>query len=316
MNNERNFFDEDNDGLMVADEKSALIPETDNGFKASSTSRHGAIVTRIALGVLVFVIVLIVAVLAQSVLLGVVGFFLGLIAFVCCHVIMEWERAVVVRFGRFHRVVEPGIVFTIPFVDSFAAVVDTRMRSTAFRAERVLTSDLVPVNVDAVLFWGVFDARLASFEVRNFERLVFWVAQTTLRDVMGSTSIAQLSTRRVQIDKEVAEILERKTSEWGIAVTSVEIRDIVIPESLQDTLSIEAQAKQEYNARVILAEAEKEVADMFMQAAEIYRKDDGGMQLRAMDMVYNGVKEKGGLVVIPSAVSEAFEGLGDIVTKK
>ena len=186
------------------------------------------------------------------------------------------------------------------------------MRSTAFKAEHVLTADLVPVDVDAVLFWTVWDAGKACTEVKNFVRLVYWVAQTTLRDVMGSVNIAQLSTRREQIDKEVADILDKKTNEWGITVVSVEIRDIEIPEDLQEALSAEARAEREYNARVILAEVEKEISEMFVDAARTYGREDAALQLRAMSFVADSVKEKGGLVVVPSAISEAFEGLEKI----
>ncbi len=228
------------------------------------------------------------------------------------HVVLEWERTVVLRFGKFNRVAGPGLIFMIPFVEYSAATVDLRMRSTAFKAEHVLTSDLVPVDVDAVLFWMVWDAGKACSEIRNYERLVYWVAQTTLRDVMGGVGIAQMGVRRTQIDKEVASILERKTSEWGITIVSVEIRDIEIPADLQEALSAEARAEREYNARIILAEVEKEVSEMFVDAARTYKKEDAALQLRAMSFVADSVKEKGGLVVVPSALSEAFEGLEKI----
>ena len=168
-----------------------------------------------------------------------------------------------------------------------------RMRSTAFKAEHVLTADLVPVNVDAVLFWTVWDAGKACSEVKNYVRLVYWAAQTTLRDVMGAV----------------------KTNEWGITVVSVEIRDIEIPDELQESLSAEARAEREYNARVILAEVEKEISEMFVDAARTYGREDAALQLRAMSFVSDSVREKGGLVVIPSALSEAFEGLENIAKK-
>lgn len=146
-----------------------------------------------------------------------------------------------------------------------------RMRSTTFRAEHVLTADLVPADVDAVLFWTIWDAGKACSEIQGYERLVYWVAQTTLRDVMGAVNIAQLSTRRKQIDKEIADILEKKTNEWGITVVSVEIRDITIPDDLQESLSAEARAEREYNARIILAEVEKEISEMLVDAATTYK---------------------------------------------
>ena len=241
--------------------------------------------------------------------MGVLG---AAVLFSCMHVVLEWERTVVLRFGKFNRVAGPGLIFMIPFVEYSAATVDLRMRSTAFKAEHVLTSDLVPVDVDAVLFWMVWDAGKACSEIRNYDRLVYWVAQTTLRDVMGGVGIAQMGVRRTQIDKEVASILERKTSEWGITIVSVEIRDIEIPADLQEALSAEARAEREYNARIILAEVEKEVSEMFVDAARTYKKEDAALQLRAMSFVADSVKEKGGLVVVPSALSEAFEGLEKI----
>lgn len=309
MLEERAFFDENRtDSAPVASSGyEANISETEDGFKSTSTTRGGAYSPRLLLSVAIGFTVELFALYEQSVGLAFLGLMAGFIAYNCFHVVLEWERGIVLRFGKLHKVAQPGLVVTIPFVDSFAAIVDMRMRSTAFRAERVLTSDLVPVNVDAVLFWGVFDAGKASAEVRNYERLVFWVAQTTLRDVMGGVDIAQLSTRRTQIDREVADILEQKTSEWGISVTSVEIRDIVVPEALQEALSAEARAKQEYQARVVRAEAEREAADMFVEAAEIYKADPVAMELRAMDFVYEGVKEKGSLVVVPSGLAQAFE---------
>ncbi|MEG0375163.1 MAG: slipin family protein [Raoultibacter sp.] len=288
------------------------ITEVDNGFEETATSRFGAVLLRwiISLGVAGCFIAL--AVVFSSVALAVVGVVAGVVLFSCAHVMLEWERAVVLRLGRFNRVAGPGLIFMIPFIEYSSATVDLRMRSTAFKAEHVLTSDLVPVDVDAVLFWMVWDAGKACSEIRNYERLVFWIAQTTLRDVMGSVGIAQMGVRRAQIDKEIADILERKTSEWGITIVSVEIRDIEIPAELQESLSAEARAEREYNARIILAEVEKEVSEMFVDAARIYKQEDAALQLRAMSFVSESVKDKGGLVVIPSALSEAFEGLGKL----
>ena len=281
-----------------------------------TTSRAGAVVLR----ALIAAAPVVAGALASSavwphplwwlcVLLGVI---VGAVLLGCTHVVLEWERAVVLRAGRFHRVAGPGLVFMAPLVDSVTATVDMRMRSTAFKAEHVLTADLVPVDVDAVLFWTVWDAEKACVEVKNYERLIYWVAQTTLRDVMGAVDIAQLSTRRTQIDKEVADILESKTNEWGITVTAVEIRDIEVPADLQESLSAEARAERERNARMILAEAEKDVSDLFGEAARTYGNEDAALQLRAMSIVGDSVKEKGGYIVVPSALTEAFEGLSKV----
>lgn len=180
----------------------------------------------------------------------------------------------------------------------------------------MLTSDLVPINVDAVLFWLVWDAGKACTEIRNFEKSVFWISQTTLRDVIGGMSIAEMSTRRVHLDKEVKGILESKMKDWGITAVSVEIRDIVIPVELQDAMSTEAQAEREYSARIILAEVEKEISEMFVDAAKIYKQEESALQLRAMSFVSSSVKDKGGLVVIPSALSDAFNGLEQLTKGK
>ena len=278
-------------------------------------SRNGAVVFAIVVFLAAFGIVLAIAEYGLggvSLAALIVAVVVGWLAANSVHIVLEWEKAVVLRFGKFNRVAGPGLVFMIPLVEYAASTVDMRMRSTAFKAEHVLTADLVPVNVDAVLFWTVWDAGTACTEVKNYANMVYWVAQTTLRDVMGGVAIAQLSTRRTQIDQEVADILERKTREWGVTVTSVEIRDIEIPGDLQEALSAEARAEREYNARIILAEVEKEVSEMFVDAARTYGREDAALQLRAMSFVSESVKEKGGLVVVPSALSEAFEGLEKI----
>lgn len=310
MGEKKSYFDEELD----ASADDAVIA-TEAQFDEAVTSRVGATSLRWVITLTVFALFALAAWVLRLPALAVAGALGAVVLFSCMHVVLEWERAVVLRFGKFNRVAGPGLIFMIPLVEYSAATVDMRMRSTAFKAEHVLTADLVPVNVDAVLFWTVWDAGKACSEVKNFVRLVYWVAQTTLRDVMGAVNIAQLSTRREQIDREVADILERKTNEWGITVVSVEIRDIEIPDELQESLSAEARAEREYNARVILAEMEKEISEMFVDAARTYGREDAALQLRAMSFVSDSVKEKGGLVVIPSALSEAFEGLEGLAKK-
>lgn len=292
---------------LTTDEEEAVAQEA--GFRGDATKRSGTLVLRLALPVAALVLGVLVCVMLKSWIPVVLGLAVAALFFSCTHVVLEWERAVILRAGRFHRVAGPGFVFMLPVIDSVTAIVDMRMRSTTFRAEHVLTADLVPVDVDAVLFWTIWDAEKACSEVKNYVRLVYWVAQTTLRDVMGAVTIAQLSTRRTQIDKEVADILETKTNEYGITVLSVEIRDIEVPEDLQESLSAEARAERECNARIIKAEVEKEISEMMVEAARIYGREDSALQLRAMSFVSESVQERGGLVVIPSALSEAFEGL-------
>ncbi|HBT95040.1 MAG TPA: hypothetical protein DEB24_02545 [Coriobacteriia bacterium] len=281
-------------------------------FEETSTSRSGATVFRVSVSIIVLMIFTTIAWLQKSPVYVIGGLLAAALLFYSVHIILEWERAMVLRFGKLNRMRGPGLFFTIPFVEYVTAIVDLRLRSTVFKAERVLTSDLVPVNVDAVLFWLVYDAKKACAEIRSFEKSVFWISQTTLRDVIGGMSIAQMSTRRVQLDKEVKTALEQKMTDWGVTAVSVEIRDIEIPPELQDAMSVEAQAEREYNARVILAEVEKEISEMFVDAARTYKEEEGAMQLRAMSFVSNSVKDKGGLVVVPSALSDAFDGLSKI----
>lgn len=311
MVDKKSYFDEvsetNKEGLLFGEE----VFSDNDGL----VNRAGAIALRWAATLLVFAVFAVVAWATQLIWVGVVGVLAAALIFCCIHVVLEWERAVVLRFGKFNRVSGPGLIFMIPLIEYSAATIDMRIRSTTFKAEHVLTADLVPVNVDAVLFWTVWDAEKACSEVQNFVELVYWIAQTTLRDVLGSINIAQLSTRREQIDDEIADILEHKTNEWGITVVGVEIRDIEIPDDLQESLSAEARAEREYNARVILAEVEKEISEMFVEAARTYGREDAALQLRAMSFVSDSVKEKGGLVVIPSALSEAFEGLEGLIKK-
>ena len=221
------------------------ITEIDEVFEDAATSRFGAGFLRWIITFAVAAAFAAIAFLTQQPAWGIVGVLGAAVFFSCMHVVLEWERTVVLRFGKFNRVAGPGLIFMIPFVEYSAATVDLRMRSTAFKAEHVLASDLVPVDVDAVLFWMVWDAGKACSEIRNYERLVYWVAQTTLRDVMGGVGIAQMGARRTQIDKEVASILERKTSEWGITIVSVEMARHRDPRRPAGKLALSAEARAE-----------------------------------------------------------------------
>ena len=176
----------------------------------------------------------------------------------------------VLRFGKFNRVAGPGLIFMIPLVEYSAATVDMRMRSTAFKAEHVLTADLVPVNVDAVLFWVVWDAEKACTEVEDYYAAVSFLAQTALREAVGRSTVAEVALRRDQLDAEIKDDIEKEAAGWGVDIISVKVRDIVIPDELQESLSAEARAEREYNARVILAEVEKEISEMFVDAARTY----------------------------------------------
>lgn len=223
----------------------------------------------------------------------------------------QWERAIVLRLGRFHREAGPGIFVVIPVVDTVAAWIDQRVQATGFMAERTLTRDTVPVDVDAVLFWLVHDARRAALEVADYRSAVAWAAQTALRDVIGRTALSDMLAGREKIDQELQRTIDERTEPWGITVQSVEVRDVVIPVELENAMSREAQAERERRARVILGTAEREIADNFRRAAEMYAGNPVALHLRAMNILYESLKEKGALVVVPSTAVETM-GLGGI----
>ena len=210
---------------------------------------------------------------------------LGAFAANAVHIAFVWERAVILRFGNFSRIAEPGLYFTIPIVEQIALHVDQRINATSFLNERALTSDLAPVDVDAVVFWMVWDAKQAYTQVADYPSAVSWSAQTALRDAIGRISLTDMPVKRLQIDHEVQERLDRKVADWGISIISVEIRDIVLPDDLQGAMSKAAQAERERDARIILAEAEKEAACMFVEAAETYEESEVALQLRMANLL-------------------------------
>ncbi len=211
----------------------------------------------------------------------------------------QWERAVVLRLGKFRYVAGPGHFWLFPLVDRIAAWIDHRVMVTPFGAEKTLTRDTVPVNVDAVLFWVVWDANKAALEVKNYHRAISWAAQTALRDIIGKMDLADILVGREKIDTELQQIIDRRTTPWGITVESVEIRDIAIPEALEDAMSRQAQAERERQARIILGQAEQQIAQSFLQAAKIYENQPIAFRLRSLNMIMEGVKERGSLVVVP-----------------
>ena len=218
----------------------------------------------------------------------------------------QWQRGVLLRLGRFQRVLEPGISWIIPGVDRIAEAVDMRIRSTSFSAEKTLTRDTVPVDVDAVLFWVVTDAKQAVLEVERFEITVSWASQTALRDVIGQTELVRMISDRQALDDELRTLIDAKTSEWGITVQSVEIRDVRIPTELEDSMSRKAQADREAEARVILAHSELQVAEKMNAASQVYDQNPVALQIRAMNMTYESIKERGSLMVIPSTMTESL----------
>lgn len=273
------------------------------------TSRNGVYVFA---GVVFFFAALVVSALlyAPCRLWGVaVGVAVGVVMAFTLRIAPQWEKVVVLRLGKFNREVGPGFYFVIPFFEHAAAHVDQRMITTPFVAEEALTADLTPLNIDAVLFWYVWSPKDACVEVEDYQEAIWWAAQTALRDAVGRINLAEVATRREQINNQIKEILDPKASSWGITVVSVEIRNIVIPRELQDAMSREAQAERERNARLLLAEVEKDISEMFVEAADIYEKNDKAMQLRSMNLIYESVKEKGGLVIAPSGFGEAFNNI-------
>jgi regulator of protease activity HflC (stomatin/prohibitin superfamily) len=233
----------------------------------------------------------------------------------------QWERAVILRLGKYKELKGPGMFWLIPFVDRVTMWLDSRVRATGFAAEKTLTADTVPVNVDAVLFWAVKDPEKAALRVEDYREAVAWAAQTALRDIIGKTDLAHMLVGRESIDVALQNLIDARTHDWGISVISVEIRDVVIPPALEDAMSRQAQAEREKLARVILADAEVEIATKFRHAARQYDANDVAIQLRSMNLLYEGMKEKTTLMVVPSSLTEsmtsaAFAGLAALAKER
>ena len=240
------------------------------------------------------------------------GVVAGILMSLSPQVARQWERAVVLRLGRYRGLRGPGLFWMVPFVDSVSAWVDQRVMTTSFAAEETLTSDTVPVNVDAVLFWMAHDPEKAALEVQDYAQAVSWAAQTGLRDIIGRTSLADLLRGRERIEAELQQLIDERSMPWGITVQSVEMRDVVIPTSLQDAMSREAQAAREKAARIILGQAEVEIAALFGQASQVYQANPTALHLRAMNILYEGLKEKGALMIVPSTAVETM-GMGGLL---
>jgi regulator of protease activity HflC (stomatin/prohibitin superfamily) len=236
----------------------------------------------------------------------------GLVAMQSPRIAQQWERAIVLRLGRFVGLRGPGLFWIVPLVDTVSSWIDQRTITTSFAAEQTLTSDTVPVNVDAVLFWMVHDAQKAALEVQEYAQAVSWAAQTALRDIIGRTALTDLLRGRERIEAELQLLIDQRSNPWGVTVQSVEMRDVVIPIALQDAMSREAQAAREKQARIILGQAEMEIAHSFQEAAKAYHDDPTALHLRAMNMLYEGLKEKGALMLIPSSAVESM-GMGGLL---
>jgi regulator of protease activity HflC (stomatin/prohibitin superfamily) len=236
----------------------------------------------------------------------VVWMLVGIYIMYALKVASQWEKAVVLRLGKFHTLRGPGVFWIVPIIDSIPSWIDHRVMVTPFSAEKTLTKDTVPVDVDAVLFWVVWDAEKAALEVKDYQNAIAWAAQTALRDIIGRMMLADILVGRSAIDEELQHIIDERTTPWGVTVQSVEIRDIVIPQDLEDAMSRQAQAERERQARVILGESEKQIASSFSEASQAYVNNPTALHLRAMNMLFEGLKEKGALVIVPSSAVDTM----------
>jgi regulator of protease activity HflC (stomatin/prohibitin superfamily) len=239
--------------------------------------------------------------------LSVVGIDLvGLFVLFALKIADQWEKAVVLRFGRFVGLRGPGLFWILPVVDRVSNWIDHRVMVTPFSAEKTLTKDTVPVDVDAVLFWLVWDAEKAALEVEDYQVAIAWAAQTALREVIGQMNLADILVGRARMDRDLQKIIDERTTPWGVTVQSVEIRDVVIPQELEDAMSRQAQAERERQARVILGESEKQIAHSFAEASLAYVENPTALHLRAMNMLFEGLKEKGALVIVPASAVDTM----------
>jgi regulator of protease activity HflC (stomatin/prohibitin superfamily) len=242
--------------------------------------------------------------------------FIGIYILFALKVASQWQKAVILRLGKFHKLAGPGPFWIIPIVDTTPIWIDHRVMVTPFSAEKTLTKDTVPVDVDAVLFWVVWDAEKAALEVEDYRVAIAWAAQTALREVLGQMDLANILIGRAKMDDDLQKIIDERTTPWGVTVQSVEIRDVVIPQDLEDTMSRQAQAERERQARVILGESEKQIAASFAEASLAYADNPTALHLRAMNMLFEGLKEKGALVIVPSSAVDTMNlgGLSGIVS--
>jgi regulator of protease activity HflC (stomatin/prohibitin superfamily) len=228
----------------------------------------------------------------------------------------QWEKVIVLRLGKFNGLKGPGLFWVIPIIDNAVMWIDHRVAVTSFSAEKTLTKDTVPVDVDAVLFWVVWDAEKAALEVTDYNAAISWAAQTALREIIGQMTLADILIGRTKMDEDLQKIIDERTTPWGVTVQSVEIRDVIIPQVLEDAMSRQAQAERERQARVILGESELQIAASFAEASKAYVNNPTALHLRAMNMLFEGLKEKGALVIVPSSAVDSMNlgGLSGMVS--
>ena len=243
----------------------------------------------------------------ESAWIGIIGFGVAFVVSLAIKVADQWERVVVLRLGRFRDLKGPGLFFIIPVIDTVPYWIDTRVITASFKAEKTLTKDTVPVDVDAVLFWKVLDPKKAALDVADYQSAISWASQTALRDVIGKTMLSDMLEGREKISKELQKIIDERTEPWGINVISVEVKDVLIPAALEDAMSMQAQAERERQARVILGDSERQVAEKFGEAAKTYINNPVALHLRAMNMLYEGLKENATIVIVPSTVVETMQ---------
>jgi regulator of protease activity HflC (stomatin/prohibitin superfamily) len=240
-----------------------------------------------------------------------ISFVTALLVSFAIKIAAQWERAVVLRLGRFRALEGPGLFFIIPIIETIPYWIDIRVITTAFKAEKTLTKDTVPVDVDAVLFWKVLDPRKAALDVADYQSAISWAAQTALRDVIGKTMLSDMLEGREKISGELQKIIDLRTEPWGINVISVEVKDVLIPSALEDAMSMQAQAERERQARVILGDSERQIAEKFGEAAKTYADNPTAFHLRAMNMLYEGLKQNATIVIVPSTAVDTMQ-LGGI----
>jgi regulator of protease activity HflC (stomatin/prohibitin superfamily) len=244
---------------------------------------------------------------AESIAIVAGAFIVALVVAYSIRVANQWDKAVVLRLGRFHALNGPGLFFIIPIIDVVAYWIDTRVITSSFKAEKTLTKDTVPVNVDAVLFWKVLDPKKAALDVADYQSAISWASQTALRDVIGKTMLSDMLEGRDKISSELQKIIDERTEPWGINVISVEVKDVLIPPALEDAMSMQAQAERERQARVILGDSERQVAEKFAEAAKTYSNNPTALHLRAMNMLYEGLKHNATIVIVPSTAVESMQ---------
>jgi regulator of protease activity HflC (stomatin/prohibitin superfamily) len=243
--------------------------------------------------------------------IGVITVVIAFVAYLGIKVADQWERVVILRLGKFRSLKGPGLFFIIPVLDAIPYWIDTRVITASFKAEKTLTKDTVPVDVDAVLFWKVVDPKKAALDVADYQSAINWASQTALRDVIGKTMLSDMLEGREKISSELQKIIDERTEPWGINVISVEVKDVLIPSALEDAMSMQAQAERERQARVILGDSERQVAEKFGEAAKTYTNNPTALHLRAMNMLYEGLKANATIVIVPSTVVETMQ-LGSV----